>query len=101
MVTVKDEGKYEIYDYPGFYSKKSDGDQLGKTRLQETLAFKRRDSGKSNCRCFTTGSIVEVTDRFRKDMNQKGRLTAVDHHIQRGEANASGQMDDASSQPNR
>src|SRR5215472_9076822 len=26
MVTLKDQGKYEIYDYPGFYSKKGDGD---------------------------------------------------------------------------
>src|SRR5260221_3627167 len=94
MVTVKDEGKYEIYDYPGFYSKKSDGDQLGKTRLQETLAFKSRVSGKSNCRCFTTGSIVEVTDHFRKDMNQKWMLTAVYHHMTMGEAYGSGGNDD-------
>src|SRR5579864_1575832 len=26
MVTVKEDGSYEIYDYPGFYAKKSDGD---------------------------------------------------------------------------
>ena len=94
MVTVKDEGKDEIYDYPGLYSKKGDGDQLGKTRLHETLAFKSRASGKSNCRCFTTGSIVELTDHYRKDMNQKWMLTAVYHHLTMGEAYGSGGTDE-------
>jgi type VI secretion system secreted protein VgrG len=94
MVTVKDEGKYEIYDFPGVYSKKSEGDQLAKTRLQETLAFKSRVSGKSNCRCFTTGSLVELTDHYRKDMNQKWMLTAVYHQSTIGEAYGSGGSDE-------
>jgi len=94
MVTVKDEGKYEIYDYPGVYSKKADGDQVAKTRLQETVAFKRRVSGKSNCRCFTTGSLVELADHYRKDMNQKWMLTAVYHQSTIGEAYGSGGSDE-------
>jgi type VI secretion system secreted protein VgrG len=94
MVTVKDGGSYEIYDYPGVYSKKSDGDQLAKTRLQETVAFKSRVSGKSNCRRFTTGSIVEVTDHYRKDMNRKWMLTAVYHQSTMGETYGSGGSDE-------
>src|SRR6266853_2670402 len=94
MVTVKDEGKYELYDYPGFYLKKGDGDVHAKTRLQETLAFKSRVSGKSYCRCFTTGSLVEVTDHYRKDMNRKWMLTAVYHQSTIGEAYGSGGSDE-------
>jgi type VI secretion system secreted protein VgrG len=94
MVTVKEDGSYEIYDYPGIYTKKKDGDQLAKTRLQETLAFKSRVSGKSNCRHFTTGSIVEVTDHYRDDMNQKWMLTAVYHQSTMGEAYGSGGSDE-------
>jgi type VI secretion system secreted protein VgrG len=94
MVSVKEEGTYEIYDYPGVYTKKGDGDQLAKTRLQETLAFKSRVSGKSNCRCFTAGSLVEVTDHYRKDMNQKWMLTAVYHQCTMGEAYISGGNDE-------
>jgi type VI secretion system secreted protein VgrG len=90
IATVKDEGKYEIYDYPGIYSKKVDGNQLAKTRLQETIAFKSRVSGKSNCRCFTTGSLVELTDHYRKDLNHKWMLTAVYHQCTIGEAYGSG-----------
>ena len=94
MATVQDEGTYEIYDYPGIYAKKSDGTQLAKTRLQETLAFKKRVSGKSNCRYFTTGSTVEVTDHYRQDMNQKWMLTAVYHQCSMGEAYGSGGSDE-------
>ncbi len=94
MATVKDDGKYEIYDYPGFYAKKNDGDQIAKTRLEETLAFKSRVSGKSNCRNFTTGSVIEVTDHYRKDMNDKWMLTAVYHQCTMGEAYGSGGSDE-------
>ncbi len=94
MVTVKDEGKYEIYDFPGIYSKKSVGDTLAKTRLQETLAFKNRVSGKSNCRHFTTGVVVEVEGHYRKDMNRKWMLTAVYHQSTMGEAYGSGGTDE-------
>jgi type VI secretion system secreted protein VgrG len=94
MATVKDDGGYEVYDYPGFYQKKGDGDQLAKTRLQETVAFKNRATGKSNCRCFTTGATVELTDHYRKDMNQKWLLTAVQHQCTMGAAYGSGGTDD-------
>jgi type VI secretion system secreted protein VgrG len=94
MVTVKDEGQYEIYDYPGVYMKKGDGDQLAKKRLQETLAFKSRATGKSNCRCFGAGSVVEVTDHYRHDMNQKWMLTAVYHQLSMGGAYSSGVTDE-------
>jgi type VI secretion system secreted protein VgrG len=94
MVTVKDQGQYEIYDYPGIYMKKGDGDQLAKKRLQETLAFKSRATGKSNCRCFTAGSAVEVTDHYRRDMNQKWMLTGVYHQFTMGGAYSSGGTDE-------
>jgi type VI secretion system secreted protein VgrG len=94
MVTAQDHGNYEIYDFPGTYSKKADGDQLAKTRLQETLALKERVTGKSNCRCFSSGSTVEVTDHYRDDMNQKWLLTSVNHQSTMGEAYGSGGEDE-------
>jgi len=94
MATVQEESTYEIYDYPGIYAKKNDGNVLAKTRLQETLAFKKRASGKSNCRCFSSGSLVEVTDHYRKDMNQKWMLTALYHQCTMGETYGSGGSDE-------
>ena len=84
----------EIYDYPGVYLKKGDGDQIAKTRLQETVVFKNKVTGKSNCRCFTAGAMVDVTDHYRKDMNRKWLLTAVYQHLSMGEAYGSGGTDE-------
>ena len=94
MVTVKAKNGFELYDYPGIYANKADGDTLAKTRLEETLAFKNRVSGKSNCRCFVTGALVEVTDHYRKDMNQKWLLTAVYHQATMGATYHSGGDDE-------
>jgi len=94
MATVQDQASYEIYDYPGLYLIKGDGDQLAKTRLQGTLAFKQRVTGQSNCRCFTSGATVELTDHYRKEMNQKWMLTAVHHQSTMGEAYGSGGSDE-------
>jgi type VI secretion system secreted protein VgrG len=93
-VTVKDQDEFEIYDYPGFYSKKGDGDSLAKIRLQETQAFKSRCSGKSNCRCFSAGTTFELTDHYRKDMNRSWLLTAIYLQATIGEAYGSGGEDE-------
>jgi type VI secretion system secreted protein VgrG len=84
MVTVQEQPKYEIYDYPGIYPKRSDGDKLAKMRLQETVALKSRVAGQSTCRNFNTGYLVEITDHYRKDINQKWLLTAVYHQATMG-----------------
>ena len=86
MATVKDKSGFEIYDYPGSFDKRDEGDQLARARLQETVAFKNRATGSSNCRCFGAGYLVEVTDHYRKDVNQKWLLTTVNHHVSMGSA---------------
>lgn len=90
MVTVKNDDKFEIYDYPGSFGKRNEGDDLARARLQETVAFKNRASGASNCRCFGTGYLVEVMDHYRKDVNQKWMLTAVHHQVSMGNAYSTG-----------
>jgi type VI secretion system secreted protein VgrG len=86
MATVQDEGSYEIYDYPGVYLKRADGDQLAKTRLQETVAFKSRATGRSNCRSFSTGLTFDLLGHYRKDVNRKWMLTALHHRATMGGA---------------
>lgn len=93
MAKVK-EGSDEVYDYPGEYSKKADGDKLARIRLEETLSVKMRGTGKSNCRCFQCGTLVELQDHYRDDVNQKWLMTAVYHHCTIGEAYGSGGTDE-------
>ncbi len=94
MSTVQEESTYEIYDYPGLYQNKSDGGDLAKIRLQETVASRKRVSGKSNCRAFSAGTMVELVDHYRRDMNQKWLLTAVHHQSTMGGAYGSGGEDE-------
>ncbi|MGC1618069.1 MAG: type VI secretion system tip protein TssI/VgrG, partial [Candidatus Acidiferrum sp.] len=42
--------KYEIYDYPGIYTKKDDGDTITKVRMEEEEAIHYILSGSGNCR---------------------------------------------------
>jgi len=95
LVNVKVESGFEIYDYPGSYTaKRPDGDELAKTRLEETTALRVRARGKSNCRCFTTGTVVKLDDHYRKDLNRKWMLTAISHQASMGESYHSGGSQD-------
>ena len=94
MVSVQQQPKWEIYDYPGFFPKRDEGDKLAKLRLEEATAFKQRATGRSNCRCFTSGFTTEVTDHYRPDVNQKWLLTAVHHQATMGGSYNTGPADD-------
>jgi len=41
--------KYEIYDYPGIHTKKSEGDTVTKLRMEEEEALHHVISGSGNC----------------------------------------------------
>ncbi|MFA7060614.1 MAG: type VI secretion system tip protein TssI/VgrG [Pedobacter sp.] len=67
-------GEREIYDYPGLYGKKSDGDRLAKIRMEEEEAQITKILGGSSCRAFTSGYKFTLTDHFRRDLNNKDYL---------------------------
>ena len=52
-VNVGGNGKYEVYDYPGEYLKKAQGEQLAKIRMEEEEAPHVVVSGSGTCRAFT------------------------------------------------
>jgi type VI secretion system secreted protein VgrG len=90
MLALQQHPKWEIYDYPGVYSKRGDGDRLATTRLEEITTFRQRANGKSNCRGFDAGFTVEIRDHYRSDVNQKWLLTAVRHDASVGGSYATG-----------
>jgi type VI secretion system secreted protein VgrG len=45
-------GEREIYDHPGLYSRKAEGDRIAKIRMEEEEAQITKISGSSNCRAF-------------------------------------------------
>ena len=79
-------GKFEIYDYPGEYEKKAQGDKIAKIRIEEEEAQYVVISGRSLCRAFTSGFRFDLKDYFRADMNQSYLLTQIQHAASIGEA---------------
>ena len=79
-------GKFEIYDYPGEYKKKAQGDKIVKIRIEEEEAQYVVIRGGSLCRAFTSGFRFDLKDYFRADMNQSYLLTQIQHAASIGEA---------------
>ncbi len=71
--------KYEIYDYPGIHTKKSEGDTTTKVRMEEEEALHHVITGSGNCRSFASGYKFHLDEHSRRDMNGDYLLTEVTH----------------------
>src|SRR3989442_1150664 len=78
-VTVNGKNPYEIYEYPGEYRARGEGDRLARIRLQEQSTPCVVSQGSSGCRHFTTGFQFTLEDHYRTDLNKAYLLTAVRH----------------------
>ena len=78
-IAVGNNSKFEVYDYPGEYNTKGDGDTLVKVRMQEEEAQHLEVSGSSSSRTFTSGYRFVLEEYFRSDMNREYLLTTVHH----------------------
>src|SRR5205085_1100770 len=55
VYTVANNSTFELYDYPGIYLKKPEGEQLAKIYMQEQEATHVIGNGTSSCGAFTPG----------------------------------------------
>ena len=79
VFSVDGNPNYEIYDYPGIYLAKSQGDKLTKIRMQEEETSHLVATGTGVCRAFTSGYKFNLLEHFRKDMNEEYVLTEIQH----------------------
>jgi type VI secretion system secreted protein VgrG len=79
LSTVNGNGKWEVYDFPGEYAKRADGDRLAKVRLQEQQMPQSVARGTGDCRAFDVGYKFKLTDHYRDDLNQEYVLTSLHH----------------------
>lgn len=70
----------ELYDYPGLYTTKDQGDTVAKLRMQEEEASYMVAAAASNCRGLATGYTFQLKNHYRSDQNTTYVLTEV-HHI--------------------
>ncbi len=71
--------KFEIYDYPGDYSTKADGQALARIRMEEQEAEHLVAHGESQCRMFVSGYKFSLEEHPRKDLNTDYVLTEIRH----------------------
>jgi type VI secretion system secreted protein VgrG len=75
-------GEREIYDYPGLYTKKAQGERLTTIRMEEEETKITSITGSSDCRAFTSGYKFNLSDYYREDMDNKDYvLTHIEHEV--------------------
>ncbi len=85
-VSVGGNQRLELYDYPGEYLTRSDGEGLARLRMEEEEAAHVVARGVSNCRGFVSGHRFTLTDHYRRDWNQAWVLAEILHTATVGES---------------
>jgi type VI secretion system secreted protein VgrG len=80
LVKVGGNDKLEIYDYPGVYDKKADGEAIAKIRIEEEEAAHDVVAGDSTCRTFVAGAKFTLDSHdCPTETGQGFVLTSVTH----------------------
>ena len=75
-VKGKDERKLEVYDYPGEYVKKDEGERLAGIRMHEQESPTEVVTGATTCRGLIAGYRFKLKDHYRKDFNKEYVVTS-------------------------
>ena len=76
--------RFEVYDYPGIYEKRDEGDALSKVRIEEQETVHALFHGESDCRTLASGFKFDFYGYERKDQNATYVLTRITHHGEEG-----------------
>ncbi len=76
--------RFEVYDYPGEYEKRDQGDRWAKLRIEEEETAHAVFSGDSDCRAFVSGYKFELYNHQRRDQNGSYVLTSLTHTGEEG-----------------
>ena len=71
--------RYELYEHPGDYRQKAQGESLARIRLQEIESTSQTVSGTSTCRTMAAGYRFTLMGHNRQELNQAYVITRVHH----------------------
>ncbi len=71
--------KGDLYEYPGRYTTKSDGDRYARIRLEEEEALFSAISGSGSCAGFRTGHTFQLAGHSQRDLNRQYLLVSIEH----------------------
>ena len=72
---------YEVFDYPGLYVQKPDGEQYAHVRIDELGAQFELARGTSNARGLKTGALFTLKSHPRDDQNAEYLLLRTDYDL--------------------
>ncbi|MBK7353863.1 MAG: type VI secretion system tip protein VgrG [Nitrosomonas sp.] len=76
---LTDSHAYELYEYPGGYEKRDEGEKYVRMRMEEEEVEHATIYAEGNCRHFNPGFRFELTEHNRRDQNKAYVLTSVTH----------------------
>jgi type VI secretion system secreted protein VgrG len=76
---------YEIYDYPGAYIQKPDGDSYAAVRIDEYGTQFETAHAATNARGLSVGSLFSLSGCSREDQNREHLVVAANHSLEFGE----------------
>jgi type VI secretion system secreted protein VgrG len=73
---------YEMYDYPGEYLVKGDGEQYAGVRIEEHAAQFERARATTTARGLATGYLFTLEGHVREDQNRDYLIVSAAHHLE-------------------
>jgi type VI secretion system secreted protein VgrG len=77
-----DHADYELYDFPGEYLMKPDGEQYAGARIEELAAQYEIASASTNARGLCVGSVFTLEDQPRQDQNREYVVLSANYNLQ-------------------
>jgi len=75
---------YAMFDYPGEYDERGEGDAYARARIEELHAQYERVRGGSDARGICAGGLLSLTDHPRTDQNREYLIVASHQHVSLG-----------------
>jgi type VI secretion system secreted protein VgrG len=80
--------EYEVFDYPGLYVQKADGDQYADVRINELGSQFALAQASTNSKGVRVGSLFTLEDCPREDQNCEHQIVAASHDLEFSEYEA-------------
>ncbi len=80
-LTYDHQALFEIYDYPGEYAERGEGQRLAAVRIEELRHQFDRFDGESNAAGLACGGLFTLRDFPRADQNQEYLLTRTTYRV--------------------
>ncbi len=100
LMSIEEEQKphaqagYEIYDFPGEYPEKADGDAYAKLRMEELAQPHEVCNGQSDSRGFCSGHLFTMAKHNRRDQNREYLILSTRYQAAAEDYETSGGQDE-------